>query len=132
MLKVFYVLEDIPANGGATLVLPGSHRFPLERELPNPGVPEELPGAVKLDLVAGSAYLFTGRTYHSAGNNQSEVMRRLLIYNYGHKWMRVWQTYEPSIELQQRARTPMLQQLLGLTDPYGPNASPRDLLESNS
>ena len=73
MIKVFYVLEDIPADGGATLVLPGSHRF-----------------------------------------------RRLLIYNYGHKWMRIWQTYEPSAALiESFATTPMRRQLLGLTDPYG-------------
>lgn len=119
MLKVFYVLEDIPPDGGATLVLPGSHRFPPGTELPNTEVPEALPGAVKMDLPAGSAYLFTGRTYHSAGNNRSDVIRRLLIYNYGHKWMRIWQTYEPSEALLATAQTPMRRQLFGLTDPYG-------------
>lgn len=124
MIKVFYVLEDIPADGGATLVLPGSHRFPPEVELPNVEVPEDLPGAVKMDLPAGSAYIFTGRTYHSAGNNYSDVIRRLLIYNYGHKWMRIWQSYEPSEALMQRARTPMMKQLLGMTDPYGLENAP--------
>lgn len=119
MVKVFYVLDDIPPDGGATLVLPGSHRFPPEVELPNVEVPEDLPGAVKMDLAAGSAFLITGRTYHSAGNNRSDRYRRLLIYNYGHKWMRIWQTYEPSEKLLATARTPMRRQLLGLTDPYG-------------
>lgn len=122
MVKLFFVLEDIPADGGATLVLPGSHVFPEEMELPNPEVPEEMPGAVKMDLEAGSAYIFTGRTYHSAGNNRSDVTRRLLIYNYGHKWMRIWQSYEPSPALVAAADAPMRRQLLGLTDPYGPNA----------
>lgn len=120
MVKAFYVLEDIPPDGGATLVLPGSHRFPPDLEPPNSEVPEDLPGAVQLDLTAGSVYLITGRTLHSAGNNRSSVVRRLLIYNYGHKWMRVWQTYEPSEELiASFATTPMRRQLLGLTDPYG-------------
>ena len=104
MVKVFYVLEDVPPDGGGTLVLPGSHRFPPDLELPNAEVPEDLPGAVQMALPAGSAYLFTGRTYHSAGNNRSDVVRRLLIYNYGHKWMRIWQTYEPSEQLMTRRR----------------------------
>ena len=81
-----------------------------------------MPGAVKMDLPAGSAYLFTGRTYHSAGNNRSQIHRRLLIYNYGHKWMRIWQSYEPSQRLVAAALTPMRRQLLALTDPYGPDA----------
>src|SRR5262245_53880178 len=96
MVKVFYVLEDIPENGGATLVLPRSHRTPLETEMPNAEVPEDLPGAVKMALPAGSAYLITGRTYHSAGNNRSDRYRHLLIYTYGHKWMRMWDEYRPS------------------------------------
>lgn len=119
MVKVFYVLEDIPEDGGATLVLPRSHRTPLEREMPNAEIPEDLP-AVKMALPAGSAYLITGRTYHSAGNNRSDRYRHLLIYTYGHKWMRMWDEYRPSPALAAQARTPMREQLLGLTDPYGP------------
>jgi ectoine hydroxylase-related dioxygenase (phytanoyl-CoA dioxygenase family) len=120
MVKVFYVLEDIPENGGATLVLPRSHRTPLEAEMPNAEIPEDLPGALRMALPAGSAYLITGRTYHSAGNNRSGRHRHLLIYTYGHKWMRMWEEYRPSPALAARARTPMRRQLLGLTDPYGP------------
>jgi phytanoyl-CoA hydroxylase len=122
MVKVFYVLEDIPADGGATLVLPRSHRTPLGAAMPNSEIPEELPGAVKMALPAGSAYLITGRTYHSAGNNRSDVVRRLLIYTYGHKWMRMWDEYRPSEALAALGDTEVRRQLLGLTDPYGPPA----------
>ncbi len=120
MVKVFYVLEDIPADGGATLVLPASHRTPGGTVLANSEVPEELPGALSMALPAGSAYLISDRTYHSAGNNRSGIYRRLLIYTYGHKWMRMWDEYRPSPELAARAATPGRRQLLGLTDPYGP------------
>jgi ectoine hydroxylase-related dioxygenase (phytanoyl-CoA dioxygenase family) len=128
MVKVFYVLEDVPPDGGATLVLPRSHRTPLGTAMPNSEVPEDLPGAVQMALPAGSAYLITGRTYHSAGNNRSNAVRRLLIYTYGHKWMRMWDEYRPSPALAARAETPMRRQLLGLTDPYaltpGPSPDP--------
>ena len=123
MVKVFYVLEDVPDDGGATLVLPRSHRTPLGVEMPNSEIPEDLPGAVKMALPAGSAYMITGRTYHSAGNNRSDVIRRLLIYTYGHKWMRMWDEYRPSEALAGRAGTDLRRQLLGLTDPYGPPAA---------
>ncbi|HEX4964120.1 MAG TPA: phytanoyl-CoA dioxygenase family protein [Thermoanaerobaculia bacterium] len=120
MVKVFYVLENIPPDGGATLVLPASHFTPGGTALPNSEVPEDLPGAVAMTLPAGSAYLINDRTYHSAGNNRSPAHRRLLIYTYGHKWMRMWDEYRPSPELAARASTPQRRQLLGLTDPYGP------------
>jgi hypothetical protein len=120
MVKVFYVLADIPPNGGATLVLPGSHVTPGGTTLPNSEIPEDLPGAVPMTLPAGSAYLINDRTYHAAGNNRSDIYRRLLIYTYGHKWMRMWDEYRPSPALAARAVTPQRRQLLGLTDPYGP------------
>jgi phytanoyl-CoA dioxygenase PhyH len=123
MVKVFYVLEDVPEDGGATLVLPRSHRTLRGAEMPNSEIPEDLPGAVKMALPAGWAYMITGRTYHSAGNNRSNRYRHLLIYTYGHKWMRMWDEYRPSPELAIRAVTPQRRQLLGLTDPYGPPVS---------
>lgn len=126
MLKVFYVLQDIPPNGGGTVMLPGSHAFLPEVELPNTEVPEEMPASVRMCLPAGSAYLMHGRVYHCVGNNLSDLKRRLLIYTYGHKWMKIWDGYEPSEKLKAQATTPMLQQLLGLTDPYGPNAPYED------
>jgi hypothetical protein len=120
MIKVFYVLDDIPHNGGGTVILPGSHRFPYKPI--NTEVPEDMPASVRMCLPAGAAYLMAGRTYHCVGNNLSEIPRRLMIYTYGHKWMKVWNTYEPSEALAAQAKTPLSRQLLGLTDPYGPNA----------
>jgi ectoine hydroxylase-related dioxygenase (phytanoyl-CoA dioxygenase family) len=122
MIKVFYVLQDIPPDGGATVFLPGSHCFRHDWKLPNTEVPEEMSNSVKMDLPAGSAYLMAGRLFHCVGNNLTKLQRKLLLYTYGHKWMRVWDGYEPSQQLIARASTPMLRQLLGLTDPYGPNA----------
>jgi len=121
MVKVFYVLQDIDWNGGGTVILPGSHSYP-PGQLPNPDVPEDMPSSVRMALPAGAAYLMAGRTYHCVGNNLTGVERRLLIYTYGHKWMKVWDGYEHPAEVLAQATTPMRRQLLGMTDPYGPNA----------
>jgi hypothetical protein len=47
----------------------------------------------------------------------------MLLFNYGHKWMRIWKGHEPSAGLAARAAPAMRRQLLGLTPPYrGPDA----------
>jgi len=125
MIRAMYALTDIAADGGATLVLPGTHRQADDTPIPQVPVPEEMPGAVALTCRAGDAYFFNGNLVHAPGNNRSAagVTRRVLLYNYGHKWMRMWRGHEPSPRLAAAARTPMRRQLLGLTPPYkGPDA----------
>ena len=48
MVRVIYALDDVPANGGATLVLPGSHRFMSDFPIPSVERPEDMPGCVAL------------------------------------------------------------------------------------
>jgi ectoine hydroxylase-related dioxygenase (phytanoyl-CoA dioxygenase family) len=123
MLRVMYTLEDIAADGGATLVLPGSHRFTADIPLPRVEVPEEMPNCVRLVCPAGSAYLFNGNLLHCPGNNRGGTTRRVLLFNYGHRWMRMWKGHEPSAWLAAQAGTPMRRQLLGLGRAYyGPDA----------
>ena len=123
MVRAMIALTDIPPDGGATLVLPGSHLQPDDTPIPAPATPEEMPGAVPLSCAAGSAYFFNGNLLHAPGNNRGPVTRRVLLYNYGHKWMRMWSGHDPSPRLAAAARTPMRRQLLGLTPPYrGPDA----------
>jgi ectoine hydroxylase-related dioxygenase (phytanoyl-CoA dioxygenase family) len=125
MIRAMYALTDIAADGGATLVLPGTHRQADDTPIPQVATPEEMPGAVALTCRAGDAYFFNGNLVHAPGNNCSArgVTRRVLLYNYGHKWMRMWSGHEPSPRLAAAAGTPMRRQLLGLTPPYrGPDA----------
>jgi ectoine hydroxylase-related dioxygenase (phytanoyl-CoA dioxygenase family) len=72
-----------------------------------------------MEYPAGTAYLFNGRTYHAALNNLTDQTRRVLIFNYGHFWMKPWQGYEPSAALQARATTPIRRQLLHIGEAYG-------------
>lgn len=123
MVRAMYALEDVEEDGGATLILPGSHRFTADVTIPAVEVPEDLPGAVQLTCKAGTAYFYNGNLWHAPGNNRGEVTRRMLLFNYGHRWMRIWRGHEPSEWLLERAKTPMRRQLLGINRAYyGPDA----------
>jgi phytanoyl-CoA hydroxylase len=119
MVKVFYLLTDVSTEGGGTAILPGSHRFPMDFRLPQVENPAAMPGHKKMAYPAGTAWMFNGRMFHAALNNDTDQPRRVLIYNYGHFWMKIWQGYEPSEALKAKATTPVMKQLLGIGDAYG-------------
>lgn len=121
MLKVFYLLSDVNQDSGGTALVPGSHRFAMGHVFPEVSDPRQMPGAIQMTGKAGTAYLFNGRIYHCAVNNESDYARTVLIYNYGHNWMKMWPGYEPSPRLAEAARRSgdtVQMQLLGLTNAY--------------
>jgi hypothetical protein len=114
MVKVFYLLTDVDETMGPTQMVPGSHRWETS--------PGSLENIVTMTGKAGDAYLFNGRVYHRARNNDSDRWRKVIIYNYGHFWMKIWQGYEPSKRLVDQAIAsgdPVRKQLLGIGDAYG-------------
>lgn len=119
MVKAFWLLSDVPPRGGGTAILPGSHRTPNDFPLAKVADPADLPGAVRMEHAAGTAYFFHGHIYHAALHNESDQPRRVLIFNYGHFWMKPWQGYEPSDTLKAKATTPIRKQLLHIGDAYG-------------
>jgi ectoine hydroxylase-related dioxygenase (phytanoyl-CoA dioxygenase family) len=129
MVKVFYLLTDVGPEGGATALLPGSHRFPPDFAYPRPDNPGEMPGHVRMAHPAGAAFLFNGRTYHAALDNESDQPRRVIIMNYGHFWMKPWQGYEASGRLKKEAATAVRRQLLGVGDAYGQRLTEEDWKE---
>jgi len=121
MVKVFFLLTDVDAASGGTAMIPGSHKFEDGFEFPHVPDPKSMPGAVQMTGKAGDAYLFNGRVYHCAVNNDSPNPRRVLIYNYGHFWMKMWPGYEPSrrlLDWAERSGDPVAKQLLGIGDAY--------------
>jgi ectoine hydroxylase-related dioxygenase (phytanoyl-CoA dioxygenase family) len=121
MVKVFFLLTDVNADSGGTAMIPGSHRFEDGYPFPRVDDPKLMPGSIQMTGKAGTAYLFNGRVYHCAVNNDSEHPRKVLIYNYGHFWMKMWPGYEPSPRLLEQARAsgnPVQMQLLGIGDAY--------------
>lgn len=129
MVKVFWLLNDVAPDGGATAVLPGSHRFPDGFQVPRPENPAAMPNHVRMAFPAGTAWFFNGRLCHAALDNESDTPRRVLIYNYGHFWMKVWPGYEPSPRRLREAATPWRRQLLGIGDAYGQHLTEADWME---
>ena len=99
----------------------GNTHLPMEQHAAV-AVPEEMPGSVRLTCAAGSAYLFHGNLVHCPGNNRGPTARRVILFNFGHRWMRMWKGHEPSTWLAGQAVTPIRRQLLGL--------APDDLAEA--
>jgi phytanoyl-CoA hydroxylase len=124
-VKVFFPLTEVGPDDGPTAVLPGSHRRPLADDPPSVADPRELPGMRLMTAAPGDVYLFHGRIYHAGIPNTGSRTRRVLIYNYGHVWMKPWSGYAPSERLRSTATTALRKQLLHVVDdPYAAHLDP--------
>lgn len=79
--NVIWALDDFTAENGATLVAPGSHRWPAGRR---PQRHELVP----VVMPAGSAVVYSGRLWHAAGHNRAQTTRRALICEHVLPWLR--------------------------------------------
>ncbi|WP_213005163.1 phytanoyl-CoA dioxygenase family protein [Paractinoplanes toevensis] len=79
--NVIWALDDFTVDNGATLIAPGSHRWPPGRH----PQPDELVPAV---MPAGSALVYSGRLWHAAGHNRAGTTRRALIGEHVLPWLR--------------------------------------------
>jgi len=81
ILASMWAITDFRADNGATLVVPGSHRWPAERT----AQPEEV---VSAEMPAGAVLYWLGSTLHGAGANVSEDWRYGVIFTYSLGWLR--------------------------------------------
>lgn len=76
-----WAISDFRADNGATLLVPGSHLWPEDRE-PEPGE------IVSAEMEAGSVLFWMGGLLHGAGANVSSDWRYGVILTYSAGWVR--------------------------------------------
>ncbi|MDE0387877.1 MAG: phytanoyl-CoA dioxygenase family protein [Rhodospirillales bacterium] len=81
VVTVIWAIDEFTAANGATLVVPGSHRWDDERK-------PRLAEAVPAEMPQGSAVYILGSTYHAGGANRTEHARSGLLYGYCLGWLR--------------------------------------------
>ena len=75
-------LTDFTEENGATVLVPGSHRWPADRALT-----DEDPRALAV-MPAGSALLYSGNVLHGGGANRTDEVRIGLYFGYILSWLR--------------------------------------------
>jgi len=80
MVSVMWALDDFAEANGATRVAPGTHLVD-EPEI-------EALRTIPMEMPAGSALLWDGRTIHGGGANRTETPRRGVAVLYARAWLR--------------------------------------------
>ncbi|MFN8644442.1 MAG: phytanoyl-CoA dioxygenase family protein [Candidatus Binatia bacterium] len=93
-----WAVDDFTEENGATLVLPGSHRW--DDRLPTDADRRALVPAV---MPSGSAIFFLGTLWHGAGANRSGASRLAATAQYCQPWARQQENYSLAIS-RDRAR----------------------------
>ncbi len=105
---MIWALDDFTADNGATVVAPGSHLWPAGRR----PQPQEL---VPVVMPAGSVVVYSGRLWHSAGQNRAQTTRRALIGEHVLPWLRPADNHILGTGVQQLRRlSPELRRLAGV------------------
>lgn len=81
VLSTMWAMSDFTVENGATLLVPGSHRWEAGRE----AKPDEI---ISATMPKGSVLLWLGGTLHGAGENTSNDWRYGIILSYALGWLR--------------------------------------------
>jgi len=79
-VNTMYIMDDLRAENGGTLVVPGSHKI-LSRRGSENALSEVMPPAINLEAPAGTVMIFEGRLLHGTGVNQLDEERIILAMN---------------------------------------------------
>jgi ectoine hydroxylase-related dioxygenase (phytanoyl-CoA dioxygenase family) len=107
-VEAMYALTDFTIENGCTQVVPGSHKWDLERE----AQPHEIQRA---EMEAGSALLYLGTTMHGGGaNTTTDAWRRGMFFGFVVGWLRTEENTFLTVPIEQVKQMPTrVQELLG-------------------
>jgi len=107
-VEAMFALTDFTVANGATQVVPGSHRWPLDRE----AKPEEI---IQAEMKAGSALFYLGSTVHGGGaNTTDDESRRGMFLGYVVGWLRTEENMFLTVPIEKVKTMPLrIQELLG-------------------
>lgn len=81
MANAIWAISDFTAENGGTQLVPGSHKWPRERQ----PEPHEI---VQAGMKKGSVLIYRGSLLHGGGANRSAAPRTGLIFSYNLGWLR--------------------------------------------
>ncbi len=106
-LAAIFALSDFTPENGGTQVVPGSHKWPRDRE---PTEDEIL----RANMPAGSALFYLGSTIHGGGRNQANEARRGMFVSFCQGWLRTEENLFLTVPIERVRTLPeRVQQLLG-------------------
>ena len=107
-IEAMFALTDFTPENGATRVVPGSHKWSLDRE----AKPEEITQA---EMKAGSALLYLGSALHGGGANKTvDERRRGMFLGYVVGWLRTEENMFLTVPIEKARHMPLrIQELLG-------------------
>lgn len=81
MINAMWAVDDFTEENGATHIVPGSHKWPLDRQAqPH----EETQGVMK----RGSVLIYLGSLQHGGGANRTDKPRTGIVHSYSLGWLR--------------------------------------------
>lgn len=107
MINCMWAVDDFTTENGATHLVPGSHKWPRDRQ---PEAHETVQGT----MPAGSVLIYFGSLLHGGGANKTKKPRTGLVLSYCLGWVRQAENHYLAIPLELVKEFPnRLQRLLG-------------------
>lgn len=101
IFNAIWCLDDAHQANGATLYLPGSHRFRTAADVPADARSRMRP----FEARAGSVIIMEGRTWHTSGDNVTKDERRALLFAlYSRGYVRAQTNWDAALSAQTKTQ----------------------------
>lgn len=126
-VNVLMALTDIGPGGGATMVVPGSHKSNIAHpqtvaieKRSEALATDDVEGAIECHLNKGDALLFVDAIAHGSARRTNDGFRRVCVYRYGPSWGYFRLPVRPSADLLERLPQQRRKIVLPHPEPVGP------------